>query len=128
MMFWPSGDCIWMLVCKVSILQVNNSSCEAKIQKISNAPKVRKPSCEHMDGQCLVQPWPFWKCSSVVIFDVIDELVTSCFPCISIFAEIRARSIFRHFGGHFENHSQIGNSGSSVNIHLVGIYFCANFG
>jgi hypothetical protein len=54
-----------------------------------------------MDGQCLVQfslksgqgqPWPFWKCSSVVIFEVIDELVTSCLPCISIFAEIRARS------------------------------------
>jgi hypothetical protein len=22
--------------------------------KISNSPKVRKPSCEHMDGQCLV--------------------------------------------------------------------------
>jgi hypothetical protein len=34
--------------------------------------------------------------------------------------ELRARSIFQHFGGHFENHSQIGNSGSSVNIHLVG--------
>jgi hypothetical protein len=68
------------------------------------------------------------KCSSEVIFEVIDELVTSCLPCISIFAEIRARSIFRHFGGHFENHSQIGNSGSSVTIHLVGIYFCAKFG
>ena len=54
--------------------------------------------------------------------------VTSCLHCISIFAEIRARSIFRHFGGHFENHSQIGNSGSSVNIHLVGIYFWAKFG
>ena len=28
---------------------------EMKIKlKISNAPKVRKPSCEHMDGQCLV--------------------------------------------------------------------------
>jgi hypothetical protein len=25
-------------------------------------------------------------------------------------------------------HSQIGNSGSSINIHLVGIYFCAKFG
>ena len=24
-----------------------------KIKKISNAPKVRKQSCEHMDGQCL---------------------------------------------------------------------------
>jgi hypothetical protein len=36
-------------------------------------------------------------------------------------AELRARSIFQHFGGHFENHSQIGNSGISVNIHLVGI-------
>ena len=43
-------------------------------------------------------------------------------------AEILARSIFWHFGGHFENHSQIGNSGSSVNIHLVGIYFWAKFG
>ena len=43
------------------------------------------------------QPWAFWKCSSVVIFEVIDELVTSCLPCISIFAEIRARSIFSEF-------------------------------
>jgi hypothetical protein len=29
-----------MLVCKVSILQVNNSSCEAKIQKISRVANI----------------------------------------------------------------------------------------
>ena len=36
---------------KYSILNMRSHS-YLKKKKISNAPKVRKPSCEHVDGQC----------------------------------------------------------------------------
>jgi hypothetical protein len=42
----------------IQLPKLSIQTIEKYILKISNVPKVRKPSCKHVDGQCDLDLWP----------------------------------------------------------------------